>query len=171
MTGFQQTSEREPAWYVAHTRPRCEKKVAEFCEREGFHATLPLFKSVKKYPGKTIAFEKPLFANYVFVRLLPHQRKKVLQSDYVANLLDIPDQQTFQQQLDGILSALETDYEITALPHISVGRKVKIISGALRGLDGYVEERQGKLLVLLRLDFICQAAAVRVDASDLELVD
>lgn len=171
MTAPSQPPEVEYAWYVAHTRPRCEKKLAEFCQREGFDVTLPLFKSIKKYPGKTATFEKPLFPNYVFLRLLPHQRKKVVQSDYVANLLDIPDQQTFEQQLDTILAALETDYEITALPHISVGKRVKIKSGALRGMEGYVEERMGKLLVLLRLDFISQAAAVRVDASDLELID
>ena len=164
-------ADAEYAWYVAHTRPRCEKKVAEFASREGFHVTLPLFKSVKKYPGKVVNFEKPLFPNYVFLKLLSHERKKVYQSDYVANLLDIPDQQSFQEQLDAILTALETDYEITALPHISVGKRVKITAGALRGMEGYVEERHGKLLVLLRLDFIRQAAAVRVDASDLEVID
>ena len=164
-------SEGEYAWYVAHTRPRCEKKVAEFAAREGFQVTLPLFKSVKKYPGKVVSFEKPLFPNYVFLRLLPHERKKVYQSDFVANLLDISDQRTFQEQLEAIITALETDYEIIALPHISVGKRAKIIAGALRGMEGYVEERLGKLLVLLRLDFIRQAAAVRVDASDLQLID
>lgn len=163
--------EQMEAWYVAHTRPRCEKKVAEFAEREGFHVTLPLFKSIKKYPGKVITFEKPLFPNYIFLRLFPHQRKRVFQSDYVANLLEVPDQQTFQEQLDSIVAALETEYEICALPHISVGKKVKIKAGALRGMEGYVEERMGKLLVLLRLDFIGQSAGVRVDAADLEVID
>jgi hypothetical protein len=95
----------ELAWYVAHTRPRCEKKLAEYCEREGFSVTLPLYKSIKKYPGKIVTFEKPLFPNYLFLRLLPHQRKRVYQSDYVANLLDVPDQKTFQEQLDAILTA------------------------------------------------------------------
>ena len=171
MTAPAQPPSAEPAWYVAHTRPRCEKKLAEFCEREGFEVTLPVFKSVKKYPGKVVTFEKPLFPNYVFLRLLPHQRKKVYQSDYVANLLDVPDQLTFQEQLEAILTALETDYEICALPHITVGKRVKIKAGALRGMEGYVEERQGKLLVLLRLDFISQSAGVRVDASDLEVID
>ena len=159
------------AWYVAHTKPRCEKKLVEFALREGFQATLPLFKSVKKYPGKVVSFEKPLFPNYVFLRLLPHERKKVFQNDHVANLLDIPDQQTFQEQLEAIINALETEYEVTALPHISAGKRAKIIAGALRGMEGYVEERHGRLLVLLRLDFIRQAAAVRVDASDLALID
>ena len=161
----------EVAWYVAHTRPRCEKKLAEYCEREGFSVTLPLYKSIKKYPGKVVTFEKPLFPNYLFLRLKQHERKRVYQSDYVANLLDVPDQQTFQEQLDAILEALETDYEICALPHISVGKKVKIKAGPLRGMDGYVEERHGKLLVLLRLDFIAQCAGVKVDAGDLEVID
>ena len=164
-------AQTESLWYVAHTRPRCEKKLAEYCEREGFSVTLPLYKSVKKYPGKVVTFEKPLFPNYLFLRLLPHQRKRVYQSDYVANLLDVPDQQTFQEQLDTILTALETDYEICALPHITVGKNVKITSGPLRGFEGYVEERQGKLLVLLRLDFIRQAAGIKVDAGDLEIID
>jgi transcriptional antiterminator RfaH len=171
MNPSSQPSEGDKVWYVVHTRPRCEKKVAEFAAREGFPVTLPVFKSVKKYPGKVAVFEKPLFPNYVFLRLLPHERKKIYQNDYVANLLDIPDQRSFQEQLEAILTALETEYEITALPHISVGKRAKIIAGALRGMEGYVEERHGKLLVLLRLDFIRQAAAVRVEASDLQLID
>ena len=118
--------------------------MAEFAAREGFQVTLPLFKSVKKYPGKVVSFEKPLFPNYVFLRLLPHERKKIYQSDFVANLLDVSDQRTFQEQLEAIITALETDYEIIALPHISVGKRAKIIAGALRGMEGYIEERQGK---------------------------
>lgn len=161
----------ELAWHVAHTRPRREKKLAEYCAREGFSVTLPLYRSVKKYPGKTVTFEKPLFPNYVFLRLLPHQRKKVFQSDYVANLLDVPDQAAFQQQLDDILAALETDYEICVLPHISTGKRVKIVAGPLRGMEGYVEERQGRFIVLLRLDFIGQSAGVKVEAGDLEVID
>lgn len=159
------------AWYVAHTRPRTEKKLAEYCRRSGCAATLPLYRSVRKYPGKVVTFEKPLFPNYLFLRLYAHQRKKVFQSNYVANLLDVPDQKTFQQQLEDILLALATDYEICAMPHITSGKHVRIRSGSLRGMEGFVEERQGKSLVLLRLDFIAQCAAVKVDACDLEVID
>src|ERR1044072_7136481 len=130
-------------WYVAHTRPRCEKKLAEYCERQGFKATLPLYRSVKKYDRKTAVFEKPLFPNYVFLQLEPPQRQKVFQSDYIANLLDVPDQRLFQAQLGDILRSLETDLEIVLSPQIVVGARVKITSGPLRGLEGYVENRSG----------------------------
>jgi len=71
-------------WYVAHTRPRREKKLAEYCEREEFRVTLPCYRAVHKYRGKTVTFLKPLFPGYVFLQLLVHQRQKVYQSDYVA---------------------------------------------------------------------------------------
>jgi transcriptional antiterminator RfaH len=158
-------------WYVAHTRPRTEKKLADFCRKEGFAVTLPLYRSVKKYQRKTVIFEKPLFANYLFLQLYKHQRGKVYQSDYVANLLDVADQETFQEQLDDILLALETEYEICLMPHITTGKRVKIKAGPLRGMEGWVQQRQGTTIVLLRLDFISQAAGVKVDASDLEVID
>src|SRR5204863_4059036 len=48
-----QMTTNELAWYVAHTRPRCEKKLAEYCQREGFAVTLPCYRTVHKYRGKT----------------------------------------------------------------------------------------------------------------------
>ena len=160
----------EVLWYVAHTRPRCEKKLTGYCQREGIEVTLPLFRHVKKYRGKTVTFEKPLFPGYVFLRLLPIHSRKVYQSDYVANLLDVADQKTFEEQLSDILRALETDLEVCLAPHITEGARVKIKSGPLRGMEGFVERRSGQVMVLLRLDFIRQAAAVKMDAGDLELI-
>jgi transcription antitermination factor NusG len=159
----------ELLWYVAHTRPRREKKLAEYCERQGFIVTLPCYRSVKKYDRKTSVFEKPLFPNYVFLRLEPSQRQKVFQSDYVANLLEVTDQQLFEEQLGNILLSLESESEVILAPQITVGSRVKITSGPLRGLEGFVENRSGVTYVNLRLDFIGQAVAVKVEASDLEL--
>ena len=157
-------------WYVAHTRPRCEKKLAEYCEREGVTVTLPCYRSVKKYRSKTVVFHKPLFPNYVFLRLRPQQRQMVYQSDHVANLLEVVDQQLFEEQLGDILNALDTDLEIVLAPQIKAGARVKIKSGPLRGVEGLVEQRSGMTYVMLRLDFIGQAAAVKVEASELELI-
>lgn len=158
----------ELLWFVAHVRPRCEKKLVEHCDREGFSTTLPLYKTAHKYRGKTAVFMKPLFPGYVFLKLLNEQRHKVYQSDYVANLLDVPDQEVFQEQLGEILTALDTELDIRLCPTIGLGTRVKIVNGPLRGMEGWVEDRFGMSTVLLRLDFIGQAAAIRVEATDLE---
>jgi len=156
-------------WFVAHTKPRREKKLKLYCEREGVLATLPCYRSIRKYRGKTVTFEKPLFPGYVFLQLVPQQKEKVRSNANVANLLVVHDQQLFTQQLSEILVALDSDLEIYLAPQIGAGCRVKIKSGPLRGMEGWVEERYGMTTVLLRLDFIGQAAAVKLQADELEL--
>jgi len=158
------------AWFVAHARPRCEKKVVQYCGDLGIATTLPCYQSVRKYRGKTVSFEKPLFPGYVFLQALPEQRGQIYQSDYVANLLTVHDQVLFEQQLSDVLRALETGLEIILAPEIGKGSRVKIKNGPLAGVEGWVEERYGFDTVLLRLEFIGQAAAVKLSAGDLEQI-
>jgi len=157
-------------WYVAHTRPRCEKKLLHYCERENLDARLLCHRSVHKYRGKTAVFRKPLFPGYLFLHIPAEKRRVVLQSDHLANLLDVADQELFVRQLGEVMRALETDLEIRLAPTIGEGMRVKIKNGPLRGIEGWVEKRRGMTTVLLRLDFISQAAAVKLEASDLELI-
>jgi len=87
----------------------------------------------------------------------------------VANLLEVFDQATFNRQLQEILLALESDLEVRLAPTIATGTRVRIRSGPLQGIEGFVESRQGRVTVILRLDFINQAAAVKMEADMLEL--
>lgn len=160
----------ELAWFVAHTRPRREKKLKEYCEQEKFAAVLPCYRSVKKYRGKTVTFEKPLFPGYLFVQILPSQRQSLAQNEHVARVLTVFDQELFARQLNDILIALETELEIRLAPEIGAGHRVKIKHGPLQGMEAWVEDRQGMSTVLLRLDFIGQAASVKVPADSLELI-
>lgn len=160
----------ELLWFVAHTKPRREKKLKAYCERHGVAATLPCYKSSHKYRGKTVSFDKPLFPGYVFLRLQPAQRASFRQNDDVANLLEVPDQATLQRQLEEILLALESDFEVRLAPAIGEGMQVRIRYGPLQGVEGWVEKRHGPAVVLLRVDFINQAAAVKLEADMLEPV-
>ena len=162
------TASDQIIWFVAHTRPRCEKKVVQYCADLSLDTTLPCYKSVRKYRGKSVTFEKPLFPGYVFLKAPRELRGKIFQSDYVANLLEVFDQPLFEKQLGDILQALEAGLEIVLAPNIGKGSRVNIKTGALAGMEGWVEERYGFDTVLLRLNFIGQAAAVKLSAADLE---
>jgi len=157
-------------WFVAHTRPRMEKKLLRHCEREGLSASLPCYQTMHKYRGKSVTFEKPLFPGYVFLRLREHERSTALASDCIANLLFVTDQEQFSKQLDDIIKSVESGLDIQLAPSIGPGSLVKIKYGPLQGVEAWVEERHGMTTVLLRLDFIGQAAAIRMNADNLELV-
>ena len=160
----------ELLWFVAHVKPRREKKLVQYCMRQGLSATLPCYDSAHKYRGKTVVFRKPLFPGYVFLRLEPEQSPAVRQNEHVANLLSVPDQATFQSQLEDILLALDSKAGVRLAPAVGPGNRVRIKSGPLQGIEGWVESRYGMSTVLLRLEFINQAAAVKVDADELELI-
>ena len=142
----------------------------QWCRREAIEAKLPCYRSAHRYRGKVIVFEKPLFPGYVFVFTPKERRTKIRQCDHLASLLDVPDQAVFLRQLEDILLALKTDLEIKLAPTIGEGMRVKVKSGPLRGVEGWVEKRHGMSTVLIRLDFIGQAAAVKLEATELELI-
>ena len=158
----------ETLWFVAHVKPRREKKLVEYCLRQSLSVTLPCYDAVHKYRGKTVVFHKPLFPGYVFLQIRPEQKAGLRQNEHVANLLDVLDQETFQRQLDDILLALESKLGVRLAPAIGQGMRVRIKTGPLQGIEGWVESRYGMTTVLLRLDFINQAAAVKIDADNLE---
>jgi transcription antitermination factor NusG len=160
----------EKRWFVAHTRPRREKKLVGFCERQGIDSTLPCYASAHKYRGKMVIFQKPLFPGYVFLRLEAGDKLAVQQNDHVANLLEVFDQATFEHQLEDILLAVRSEVGVRLAPSIGEGTRVRIKGGPLQGVEGWVEQRQGITTVLLRLDFISQAAAVKINADLLDLI-
>lgn len=160
----------ELLWFVAHTKPRREKRLVEHCQRQSIATTLPCYSSAHKYRGKTVVFQKPLFPGYVFLQLQPSQQTVVRQNDHVANLLAVFDQQTFERQLGDILTALEAKVGVRLAPALGEGMRVRIKYGPLQGIEGWVEKRYGMTTVLLRLDFINQAAAVKIDADALEQI-
>jgi hypothetical protein len=94
----------------------------------------------------------------------------VLKSDHLASLLEIANRNLFIRQFDEGLRALDTALEIRLAPTIGEGMRLKIKSGSLQGIEGWVEKRYGVATVLLRLNFISHAAAVKLEASDLELI-
>jgi transcription antitermination factor NusG len=157
-------------WFVAHVKPRREKKLVEYCSREGLGATLPCYDSAHKYRGKTVVFRKPLFPGYVFLQIGLEKAPGIRQNEHVANLLEVVDQEAFQRQLEDILLALDSQEGVRLAPAVGEGARVRIKAGPLQGIEGWVETRYGMTTVLLRLDFINQAAAVKIDAENLELI-
>ena len=109
---------------MAHTRPRREKKVVEFCSRHAIAATLPCYDSAHKYRGKTVVFRKPLFPGYVFLQLNDGWKQAIRQNEHVAALLDVFDQETFQRQLQDILLALDAKLGVRLAPAIGEGTRV-----------------------------------------------
>ncbi len=152
-------------WVVVHTRPRCEKKLAESARRERIPVYVPLQSRTHTYGSRKRTFESPLFTGYAFCCADPAQRDWIRQNQFTANVLAVPNQEQLVEQLRQLHAALEAGLLIEVMPYLEAGHRVRVTSGPLRGFEGTVLRIQGRTRVLLSIEMIRQAAAVEIDSS------
>jgi transcription antitermination factor NusG len=153
------------AWVVAHTRPRCEKKVEEYCRRNHWPVYLPLRRKVHRYGARVRAFLSPLFTGYVFCAVGRPGGSTLRQNRHVANVLAVVDQAELVEQLRQIRHALAAGEIVEVLPYLEKGRAVRVTAGPFKGLEGVVARVRGRARVVINVDMIQQAVSVEVDSS------
>lgn len=155
-------------WYVLHVRPRCEKKVAEYCGTYAVEHYLPLRTETRVYQRRKVTFSKPVFTGYVFVHAHQPEKAQVLRSNNIARVIEVVDQGRFESELTQVRRALEVDPTLGACDAVKQGSRVRITVGPFMGLEGIVHTLKGKTRVMLNVDMIGQAVPVEVDVEMLE---
>ncbi len=155
-------------WHVLHTRPRCEKKLAEYCRISRLEHYLPLRAEVKVVQRRKIEVRKPLFPGYVFIRFGPAQRVRVLKSRQVVRVLPVNDQAGFLNEISQIRKALAVAPGLGACPALARGTMARIVTGPFRGLEGMVDAIKGQARVILNVNMIGQGVPVEVTPDMLE---
>ena len=158
-------------WCVAYTKPRAEKKLSKYCNECGIKNILPTYKSVKKYLRKTLVFEKPYFPGYVFIHTKVKNQSQIKKSSYLVKILRVQEQKLFQEQLDGVLKAIESGLDLFPVRSLKKGVHVRIKRGPLQGVEGIVEKCETISKIYLMLDFIGQGVETEVNGDDLEVID
>lgn len=74
------------SWYAVYTRPRCEKKVADYFSKRKMEAYCPSRKLARPWLGRKAPAEA-LFQGYVFVRLLESELPQVRRIEGVINFV------------------------------------------------------------------------------------
>lgn len=162
----------EPQWFAAYTCANHEKRVAaELGIREIEHF-LPLYSSVRQWKDRRVQLELPLFPGYVFVRLALRDRLRVVQVPSVVRLVGfngfptaLPD-----TEMEIMRSGLSQSLRAEPHPFLTVGRRVRIMSGPFAGLEGILKRRKSNLRVVVSLELIQRSVAVDVDAADVGAV-
>ena len=156
------------AWTVVHVRPRCEKKLAEYCRTQNVRCYLPLRRKTHRYGKRERVFLSPLFSGYLFCVVGPAELASVSQNKNVANMLHVLDQDKLGEQLRQIQGALAAGQLAEVLPYLVTGRRIRVSHGPLRGVEGVIQRVKGQTRVIINIDIIRQSMAVEVDSAILE---
>ncbi len=159
-------------WMPVRTKPRCEKKVAEYCAANNIGYYLPLRRRLHRYGRRTVEFFLPMFAGYVFCNLNEETYQKLVRSNAVAFriTLDEPQEKELLEELEAvkIVEDISRHNEVVVNPELAEGVKVKINAGPMMGVSGIIESRTGITTVSINIDILGQSVSVVMDAGDLE---
>ena len=164
------SSASEANWYALYTCARHEKRVAEQIERRSFPCYLPLYRSVRRWKDRRKELELALFPGYVFVRMALKNKLQVLQLPGVVQLVSFNGRPAAlaAEEIDVLRSRLSGAHGVEPHPYLRAGRRVRVRSGAMEGLEGIVVRRKDRCRVVFSIDLIQRSVSVEVDESDLE---
>jgi transcription antitermination factor NusG len=159
----------EPLWYAVYTNANHEKRVAKQLEQRSIEHLLPTYDSVRRWKDRRVHLQMPLFPGYVFVRFALRDRLQVLQIPSVAHLVSfsghpapVPD-----EDIQSIQKCLNRGHHVEPYSYLKAGRRARVRSGPLQGLEGIILRRKNRTRIILSFDLIMRSVAVEVDDADL----
>jgi transcription antitermination factor NusG len=151
-------------WWVLHTRPRSEKSLVRRLLRRQVPFFLPLSKRKWRNRGRVHSSYLPLFPGYVFLRSDGPTAFRALETNLVARILDVPDQEQLQADLARIYSLIAAGAPLAAEDRLCPGSRVEIISGPFTGLEGKVLRRGKQLKLIVEVRFLQQGVSVEIES-------
>lgn len=158
-------------WWAVYTRARQEKALARQLRSAQVPFYLPLVPRDNLIRGRRVRSHVPLFAGYVFLLGSDEERVLALSTNRVSQMLRVQDQEGLCNDLRQIRRLIESDAPLTAERRLAPGRRVRVKSGVMTGLEGTVVSRRGRCRLFVAVDFLQQGASVAVDDFMLEPVD
>jgi len=156
-------------WWVAHTKSRFEKTFAHDLCCRGISYFLPMVRRTIVSGGRRRQGLSPLFSGYAFFAGDEHARHAALATDRLCQVIPATNQARLIDELCSIQRALSGELKLDPYPWAAVGRRCRIVRGALRGLEGIVIHREdGAMRLVLQVSMLGQGVAVEVEGAMLE---
>jgi len=159
-------------WYALYTCARHEKRVAEQITRRDVSCFLPLYHSVRRWKDRRKELDLALFPGYVFVRMSLLNKLKVLEVPGVVRFVSFDGRPAVlpEEEIETLRSRLGGNAKMEPHPYLRSGRKVRVHSGPLQGLEGVIVRRKDRCRLIFSIDLIQRSLAIEVDEADIEAV-
>ncbi len=158
-------------WWVVHTKARQEKALATDLATHGIGHFLPLVKAKRKQRRRVFHVELPLFPSYLFLCGGDEERYAVIGSRRAANILPVVDQEGLKKELRQVFRLMISEQPVDLYPGLQRGKRCRVISGPLVGLEGTVLRRRGVCRVYVGVEVLGQSAELEIDPALLEVID
>lgn len=154
-------------WYAVQCWLRKESLIAAQLEGQGIECFLPKYKSLREWSDRKKEVERPLFPGYLFCRFDYTQRRPVVVTPGVLQIVGCGRTPTpiEDREIQAIQIAVASGVSGQPWPYLEVGEKVRIHTGTLSGLEGILVNFKGNHRVVLSVTLLQRSVALEVDLS------
>jgi transcription antitermination factor NusG len=168
-----QDSISAPHWHALYTRHQHEKRIARILSSKGHDIFLPLYASTRRWQDRDKRLSLPLFPCYVFIRGGLDRQVQILSTPGVFTIVGWTGRPAIipHGQIEGVRRLVESAIRIEPHPFLKTGDRVRVTSGALRGLEGLLARKKNLFRLVVSLEMLGRSAAVEIDISCIEKLD
>jgi transcription antitermination factor NusG len=168
VAGIKGGADGRRTWYVLHVKPRTEKKTLDFLRSYGYFHHLPVYMKITKVQRRKVRRELPLFPGYVFTKLFPDERIRMLQTNLIVHTIEVLNPREMIHQLRQISRASRAKPEMRPVHSFKAGDLVRVKYGPLRGTEGYVKREGAHATLCLNVEILGAAVEISISPEDIE---
>jgi transcription antitermination factor NusG len=165
------TGTQEP-WFAAYVLANHERTVAKQLEERAICSFLPTYRSVRRWKDRRKVLELPLFPSYLFVQVNADNRLDLLRLPGVLGLVCFQGKPApvAGAEIENVRRGLTSHVSVRPHPYLRAGRKVRIRSGSLTGVEGILVRKRDCARVVLSISLLQRSVSVEIDEADVEPV-
>jgi transcription antitermination factor NusG len=153
------------SWYALRVRARWEKVVAGALHGKEYDEFLPLYRKRSSWSDRIKEIDLPLFPGYVFCRSDLCGRAPFITTPGVIGILSFGGHPAIisQEEIEAVKAVIRSGVDAGPWPYIREGQRVRILRGALAGVEGILVRAKSDWRVVLSVETLCRSIAVEVD--------
>ena len=156
-------------WWLLHTKPRQEKKLANELRYSEVPHFLPVTKCKALTRGRTRITLEPQFPGYLFMAGNAEQRLAALKTNRVVATHRIAEAFNLCRQLWELADLIEKDVPLRIEERLVAGQHVRVKAGLLKDKRGIIMMRGGKTRIFLFVAELLGGVSLEIDQHLLEL--
>jgi transcription antitermination factor NusG len=159
-------------WFAVWVKGRCEQEAASHLRARGYNPYLPTYFERRQWSDRVRMAELPLFPGYLFCRFDPQDRLPILTAPGVIQILGVGKTPlpVADAEVEAIQAIAQSGLPKRPWPYLQVGQRVRIGSGALRGVEGILIEIRGEHRLVVSVELLRRSVAVEIDPESAGLL-
>ena len=154
-------------WFALQVRVRWERSTAAILAGKGYRALLPLYRSQRRWSGRSREVSSPLFPGYVFCQFDVTKRLPILVTPGVIAVVGrgrvpVP---VAEAEITAIQALISSGLPAEPWPYLEVGQRVRIEDEALYGVEGILIRFKGAQRIVVSVSLLRRSVALEIDRA------